>query len=364
MQAAIVLAACGGFGKMGSMPADPDTLFFILGNGRCGSTLLQAMLSSHAGLYVVPEFSYFGRHDPAIAYSDPLLDRHVESYLADCAKDIWWQDMGLDRASFEDAVRGGVRSARDIYLWILGHIAERRGNRKRRLGDKTQNYAVFADRITELFPRAQFIHLHRDPRDVTASYLGLYWCTGTALRCAGFIKHMFQAAERLERRVGPERFCTVRYEDLVAHPEEELTRLCRFLGEEYDPAMLDYRDRRDAGYLEVEGSWKGMSREALTSSRIGRYAARMTPRQTWIVERMLGERLTKYGYEKTRSTSAPLSWRGAFWAERIYRKVLRSIRPPAPLLDERAILQRRNELVKQRGASPVNPSSLPGTPGS
>ena len=347
------------------MPAAPDTPFFILGSGRCGSTLLQAMLSCHPRLYVVPEFSYFGRHDPAIAYSDPLLDRHVEGYLAACAKDIWWQDMGLDRASFEDAVRGGVRSAKDIYLWILGHIAERRGNRKRRLGDKTQSYVVFADRITDLFPKAQFIHLYRDPRDVTASYLGLYWCTaGTALRLAGHIKHVFQAAERLERRVGPERFCTVKYEALVENPAEELARLCRFLGEEYDAAMLDYRARRDAGYLEVEGSYKGMSREAVTSSRIGRYAARTTPRQIWTVERMLGERLTRYGYKGTSSTSVPLSWQGAFWAERIYRKVLRAIRTPGSLLDEGALLQRRNELVKQRGESSEDLSSTPGGTGS
>lgn len=346
------------------MPADPDTLFFILGNGRCGSTLLQAMLSCHPNLHVVPEFSYFGRHDPAMAYGDPLLDRHVESYLAACAKDIWWQDMGLDRASFEDAIRGGVRGARDIYLWILAHIARRRGHRKRRLGDKTQNLAMFTDRIAELFPKAQFIHLHRDPRDVTASYLGLYWYTGTPMVCSGYINYVFRAAERLERRVGPERLCTVKYEALVEHPEEELARLCRFLGEEYDPAMLDYRDRQDAGYLEVEGSWKGMSREAVTSSRIGRYAAEMTPRQIWTVERMLGQRLKKYGYEGTSSTWAPLSWPCGFWAERIYRRALRSIRTARPFFDEDAVLRRRNELVKQRGESSVNPSSTPGSTGS
>lgn len=342
------------------MPADPETLFFIVGNGRCGSTLLQAMLSSHPGLHVVPEFTYFGRHDPAVRYSDPLRDGQVESYLAGCAQDLWWQDMGLDRASFEAAVRGGVRSARDIYLWIVENVAERRGNRKRRLGDKTQSNAVHADRITELFPRARFIHLYRDPRDVTASYLGLYWCTaGTALRCAGYVKHMFEAAERLERRLGPARFCSVKYEALVERPAEELARICEFLGEPYDPAMLDYRDRRDTGYLQVEASWKGMSREALTSSRIGRYASRLTPRQIWTVERMLGERLTKYGYEKAGPARVPLSWRLGFWAERVYRKVLRWIRTPPPLLDERAVLGRRNELVKERGESSGTPLSAP-----
>jgi hypothetical protein len=78
----------------------------------------------------------------------------------------------------------------------------------------------------------------------------------------------------------------VKYEDLVDHPERELRRLCGFLGEDYDPAMLRYARREDAGYLEVEESWKGLTRQELTRARVGRYRGRLTPRQVWTVERL------------------------------------------------------------------------------
>lgn len=330
------------------MRPDPDTLFFVVGTGRCGSTLLQAMLSSHSRLYIPPELRYFGRHDPAAGFTDPLEDRDLEAYLDRCARDIWWTDMGMDRTAFEDAVRGGVRSARDIYLWLLAHIADKRGSRKPRLGEKTPYYALLADRIQALFPRAKFIHLYRDPRDVVASYLEQYWVSdGTALHCARYIKIVFVRLRRLAERVGPERYCEVRYEALVEHPERELTRLCAFLGEAYDPAMLEFGKREDPGYLEVEKEFKGMTQEALTSSRIGRYAANMTPRQIWMVERMLGPLLAEHGYERASRPRAPAIWHGAFWGEQLYRKALRTFGIQRPLLDEQAVLARRNELVKR-----------------
>jgi hypothetical protein len=330
---------------------DPDTLFFVISTGRCGSTLLQAMLSSHPRLYIPPELRFFGRHDPAVGFTDPLRDSDVEGYLAACARDPWWQDMGLDRARFEEAIRGEVRSCRDIYLWVLGHVAEKRGNRKPRIGEKTTYYALHGHRINELFPRAKFIHVYRDPRDVAASYLEQYWCVqGTALGCASFMKRVYTNAERLAAEVGPERFCTVKYEVLVEHSERELTRLCAFLGEDYDPAMLRYETGAATGYLEVEEAWKGMTRQALTPSRIGRYASRLTPQQIWTIERMLGPLLGRHGYERDSRDPIPLRWRSAFWGERLYRGLLWSVGIGRPLLDEQAVMARRKELLERRAA--------------
>jgi sulfotransferase family protein len=331
------------------MRPDPDTLFFLVSTGRCGSTLLQAMLSSHPRLYIPPELRYFGRHDPIKAYADPLPDANVEAYLATCAMDPWWGDAGLDRAAFEAAVRGGVRSSREIYLWVVGHIAEKRGNRKPRIGEKTTYYALHGARISELFPKAQFIHLYRDPRDVAASYLEQYWCSGSgALGAANFIKRIYRQTERLAELVGPERFYAMKYETLIEDPERELRRLCAFLGEAYDPAMLKYEDRKESGYLEVEEEWKGLTRKPLTQSRIGRYAGRLTPRQIWTVESVLGPLLTRRGYEPSLPHPGPVHWRGGLFAERAYRGVLRSFGIRNPLLNEQAILARRNELVEKK----------------
>jgi len=333
-------------------PPDPERLFFIVGTGRCGSTLLQAMLTSHPNLYIPPELRYFGRHEPGLRFSDPLRDDHVEAYLALFRRDVWWEDMGMDPGAFQNAVRGGVRTSRDIYLWILGHVAARRGNRKRRCGEKTPYYVLFADHIAQLFPGAQFVHLYRDPRDVAASYLEQYWVRGgTALRIANYVRHVFRQVERAAQRLGPERFCAVRYEDLVDHPERELRRLCDFLGEDYDPEMLRFAERGDVGYLEVEEGWKGLTRQELTRARVGRYRDRLTPRQVWTVERRLESVLPRLGYAQV-SSRAPIHWHGLLWAERLYRKALHTLGVRRGLLDEQTVLARRNTLVAARGKRP------------
>lgn len=334
------------------MRPDPEKLFFIVGTGRCGTTLLQAMLSCHPRLYIPPELRYFGRHEPRVGFSEPLRDSELTAYLALCEQDIWWQDMGLDHSAFEEAVRGGVRSSRQIYLWLLEHIGTKRGNTKPRYGEKTPYNLMFTEEILRLFPGAKFIHLFRDPRDVATSYMEQYWCAGrTALRTAAYLTHVLQHASRLERDLGPDLFLPVKYEDLVAEPERELRRLCRFLGEEYTPEMLDYGNREDAGYLEVEEGWKGLTREPLTASRIGRYAQKLAPHQIWTLEHYLGPLLSVRGYVPTRFEQVPLSWYAGFWAERVYRKAMRAVGKRSPLLDEQAILARRNEIMKERVAA-------------
>jgi hypothetical protein len=307
------------------------------------------MLTSHPNLYVPPELRYFGRHEPAVAFTDPLRDEDVEAYLARCNRDIWWQDMGMDTRALRDAVRAGARTSKEIYLWILGHIAERRGFENRRLGEKTPYYVVFLDRLAELFPRAQFIHLYRDPRDVAASFLEQYWFRrGTALRVANYLRYVFRTVDRAASRLGPERVCAVKYEDLVENPERELGRLCDFLGEPYDPVMLQFARREDPGYLEVEEEWKGMTRQELTAARVGRYRARLSPRQIWTVEQRLQTFLPGIGYERDMPASAPLHWHGIFWAERIYRKALHTLGVRRGLLDERSVLARRDALLAAR----------------
>ena len=332
---------------------DPERLFFIVGTGRCGSTLLQAMLSSHPNIYIPPELRYFGRHEPGVAFTDPLRDQDVEVYLARCRQDIWWDEMGLDRAAFEDAVRGGRRTSRAIYLWVLGHVAKRRGNRKPHCGEKTPYYALFVERIAELFPGARFVQLYRDPRDVAASYLEQYWVDGgTALRVSNYLLHVFRRVEQAAERLGRERFYAIKYEDLVDHPERELRGLCTFLGEDYDPAMLQFARREDAGYLGVEEAWKGMTRQELTRERVGRYRDRLTPRQVWTVEHRLEKVLARMGYPPS-GLAAPLHWHGLLWAERLYRKALRTLGVRRGLLDEQTVLSRHQALVAAREKRPA-----------
>src|SRR3546814_12641655 len=45
---------------------------------------------------------------------------------------------------------------------------------------------------------------------------------------------------RMGRILGPERYCALRFEDLVGDSEKSLRRLCEFLGVAFEGALLNY----------------------------------------------------------------------------------------------------------------------------
>jgi hypothetical protein len=119
------------------MPLDPEGLFFIVGTGRCGTTLLQAML------IVPPEALRAARAAllrPARAgrpLQRPLKDEDVEGYLALFRSDVWCEDMGVDAEAFAQAVRGacaprGTSTCGSSATWPRGAAAPSRGAERRR----------------------------------------------------------------------------------------------------------------------------------------------------------------------------------------------------------------------------------------
>ena len=95
-------------------------------------------------------------------------------------------------------------------------------------------------RLQRLVPRAHIIHVIRDGRDVVASR-----CTRAARRRGGrpSVGEARRAIERWNRSLAAHARCLGRsghsfvlYEDLLAHPEQELARLVRECGLESGPA--------------------------------------------------------------------------------------------------------------------------------
>jgi hypothetical protein len=99
------------------------------------------------------------------------------------------------------------------------------------------------DRLLFIWPDARFIHLIRDPRDVAPSVLQKGWA-GNLYHAAEWWPQAEQCWDSLVSRLPAERFVETRYEALVTNPEQELTRICQFIGVDFDPSMLDYQ--RDA----------------------------------------------------------------------------------------------------------------------
>lgn len=292
--------------------------FFVVGTGRCGSTLLQAMLDAHPCLRLPPETQFFDHLDPPrLGLPDPLPPDLVDRYLrlADERGGLAFIRVN-DRII--DAYRGYLlaqpRRARDMFLWILRSMSDPDGAAPSgvRLGEKTPQHWQHLDRIRSFFPDAPIVHIHRDPRDVVAGLLEMpWWKQRSVWKTAAYCRQALTDALRRAPDAA-QRVLLVRYESLVADPEAQMRRVCEHVGVAYDPAVLSHDQTASRAFLPHESAYKAGTARPLDRGRHGRYRDKLTGQQIRVIERMFGLGLLgRLGYEPDPTIARPV-WG---WAE-------------------------------------------------
>jgi len=94
-----------------------------------------------------------------------------------------------------------------------------------------------ADRALWLWPDARFIHFVRDGRDVAAAEVAAGWSGNLWHGIAHWIATE-QLWERMANKLPADRQISISFELLRAEPENQLRRICAFLGLAFDPGML------------------------------------------------------------------------------------------------------------------------------
>jgi hypothetical protein len=165
---------------------------------------------------------------------------------------------------------------------------------------KMPNYVLHITRLAELFPDAQFVHVLRDGREVSASLVERPWGPRRAVAAALQWVRSVRTGLSAGRALGPERYMEVRLEDLVADPEQRLREICRFLAEEYVPGMLDYPERASAAPLAGTRDHEHVGRPPTAGLRDWR--AKLSARDQAAVEAACRDLLAELGYAPGRAS--------------------------------------------------------------
>jgi hypothetical protein len=274
-----------------------DKLFFIVGTGRCGTTLLQAMLNRHPEIEIPPETRFFGGADPKSSFNDPLAESDIQPYLESRKSDWWWKELGISMEDFEQALNYNLRTSANIYLWLLNHLTPNRKDGTI-VGEKTPYYGGMAPVLHQMFPMAKFIHLYRDPRDTIVSFRALeWWVAKSVVSCTMIIKGTLENLLDLPNKIGGNRVINIKYEDLVQHPESTLRKIFLFLDKGYVDTSLTFHLRKEKGYLNLESDWKKLSLSPLTTSRIGIHESGLTEKDIGFIEWKMEDLLERLGYK-------------------------------------------------------------------
>lgn len=279
------------------MTTADDRPIIIVGCARSGTTLLQAMVHSHARLTMPPENRFvmpvYRRRAEFGDLGDPAnVDAVADAVTTRRGK---FNDLGLDA----DVVRRRMHEVPPTIGSLLGVVLESYALRcgKQRWGDKRPNYIRSLDDVLALFPDAQIVHMIRDGRDCVASLKRMPWWTfgypASVYKWARAIDVGIEARDRLRA----DQYHEVRYEDLVSAPAEELDALCSFLGEPFDEAMLAHHRAADEKVPDYK-DWHARVHEPVSRSAVQRWRDELDEQELKLFEHVAGSQLEALGYER------------------------------------------------------------------
>jgi hypothetical protein len=277
-----------------------DAPIFVVGVARSGTTLLAAMLSAHSRLDCGPESRFFARYRHLDAGArqrifDPLTwPRPAVDFIASLRNqghpvtelfELTLPEIGSYLSGRQPSLAAMLESLTELH-------AQRAG--KRRWMEKTPRHLLMTDTLRELWPAAFIVRIVRDPRDVALSLAQVPFAKASVVGNLVRIEDDDRASH--ERIEADRRAMTLRYEDLVTRPEQELRRVCEFIGEAYEPAMLD--SRASAATVAAEHEWWKQSVSGpLSTQSVGRWKREMSADARRFAALHLAAFLRRHGYE-------------------------------------------------------------------
>lgn len=297
----------------------PREKFFIFGHARSGTTLLMRLIRLHAEVHCNYQAHFFTRQ--------PLLKSLVNTPEAE----EWLSRRSNRWNQGRDLSPLVLRAAADF---ILERDAVKEG--KRIVGDKSPSSAIHGQAVRDLhavYPDAKLIYIVRDGRDTLISerfrnfveeskFLSpedrriveelrkdqTQFTNGThSIFTEAFIHRVakgwvqnLQETEEEGRRLFGERYCSLRYEDLLVRPFEEMQRLWKFLG--VQPVSSLEKSIMDEMSSNPDEQWQARRNEDIASflpkGRTGNWQRLFTTRDKSLFKEAAGDMLIKWNYEK------------------------------------------------------------------
>ncbi|SDW99849.1 sulfotransferase family protein [Thiocapsa roseopersicina] len=288
-------------------------LAFLIGTGRCGSTLVHEILARH------PAFGFVSNLEDNLLHVNRLGRMNRRLYRSSLG---WVTKKGGIRFAPSEAYRIIGREVSMIYMNSCRDLVEAdvtpwlEGRFRRFFVDRAdaQNVEIFLHKYTgwsrilffhKIFPDAKFIHVVRDGRAVANSWLQMPWWNGyrgpenwlwgtlspdlyaewireenSFVALAGLAwKLLIESADAAGAKLPGDRFLTLRFEDIVDNPISAFEEMLKFIG-------LDMSDEFVAS----------LSRYEFSAARRRAFEQDLGPSQIACVNRVSAGTLERFGY--------------------------------------------------------------------
>ena len=268
---------------------------FIVGCPRSGTTLLRNLLRSHPHLSFPDETHFI----PQIykAYGDPANEQEARR-LTEVLLQLRW--VRRWKCDFDETALIACRSYAAMVDVLFQTWARKEG--KPRWGDKTPENVLHMHTLGTIFPQARFIHVYRDGRDVARSLINSPFGPENWFAAALLWQARVQAGRQAGAALPKGMYTEVRYETLLNDLETTLRKVCEFVEEPFDPAILaqnvlpfEKRVHRVAAFRPYSRGYNGQS--IIVRDNANKWKTKVTLKQRIVFESVAGELLRELGYE-------------------------------------------------------------------
>lgn len=300
-----------------------DEPIFLLGAHKSGTTLLRGVFDGHPDLFVLPfESHYFQNMCYWVDYNlrrqrpETLSTAEIISRFSDRL-----QHLNETQDRFGDTPRNFEINI-ERFLEVFGTFSEQLDERERfellmqayyhalygeslpdhkRIVEKSVEHAEFAPFLRQMFPKARFIHIVRNP------YANIVSLRKAKIKQFGFplVSRMLESfynsyyhLYRNQRLI--ENYHIVKYEELLKEPEKKITEMARFLNLNVEESMMEPTKFGDP--------WSGNSStgdelSGFDTSRINSWETEISPMETLFLNRLFDYPFKEFGYSKRSGTS-------------------------------------------------------------
>jgi hypothetical protein len=289
---------------MSGFRARESSPVFIGGTGRSGTTVLGDLLNEHSLVRTSnpTEIKFlanrggfldviFGSMNSQIENRQKISIFHYRTYRERAQKELlqrserfdefankiwekWWEidapaphgpglHVGIDKKDLQKLLdnysknikRNPIEQARKFMESFISLQKDHKGENY--WVETTPMNISYSHRLIKLFPKAKFIVIRRDPRDVIASLLTKDWGPNTPLEGIEWIEARLRSDNDALRAVEPNQVLVIHLEDLVTNsPEETYSKVLDFLQLQDEPAMRKFHTTKMTAENASLGRWR------------------------------------------------------------------------------------------------------------
>ena len=273
---------------------------FMVGMQRSGSNLLRLMLNQLKDIASPHPPHILQRLYPLLDHYGDLSNRRSFAVLADdvCRlvelNPVPWDGVRLDRddvlsrcrenslMALHGAAYDVCAMAWDALTWCSKSLAN----------------IYWVEAIEQYFAAPKYIYLYRDGRDVALSFRKAVVGEKHIYNIAKAWAKIQEIGLALRKRIPPDRFFALAYEELTAEPESTARRLCMFLGVDYVDKMLEFHHSDEAKRAAGASTLWGNLTQPVITNNTGKFLHEASVHDVRIFESVAGHVLDRLGYER------------------------------------------------------------------